>query len=81
MYTILLFTEDDDVRQRVAPPFPYCSLMYTILLFTEDDDADKSEFFRLKRRFKRDDEKSRVYFAKQNIRLQQMREVNVNMIC
>jgi aminoglycoside N3'-acetyltransferase len=55
--------------------------MYTILLFTEDDDADKSEFFRLKRRFKRDDEKSRVYFAKQNIRLQQMREVNVNMIC
>ena len=39
MYTILLFTEDDDVRQRVAPPFPYCSLMYTILLFTEDDDV------------------------------------------
>ena len=55
--------------------------LVTIILFTEDDDADKSEFFRLKRRFKRDDEKTRVFFAKKNIRLQQMREVNVNMIC
>ncbi|XP_076075287.1 DNA-dependent protein kinase catalytic subunit-like [Mytilus galloprovincialis] len=41
----------------------------------EEDDADKSEFFRLKRRFKRDDEKTRVYFAKKNIRVQQMREM------
>lgn len=45
-------------------------------LYLEEDDADKSEFFRLKRRFKRDQEKSKIFFAKQNVRKQQMRDVS-----
>ncbi|KAL4240201.1 hypothetical protein ACF0H5_000995 [Mactra antiquata] len=41
----------------------------------EKDIGDRSELYRLKRRFLKDKEQSSLYFAKENIRIKQMREI------
>jgi hypothetical protein len=46
--------------------------MYQYMI-TESDEG--SELFRLKRRFLKDREQSRIFFAKQQTRIKQMREV------